>query len=116
LPGLVKFVRVRTNSFAFPNVAGALLGETWSFAQESFVVVVGGVQVGTAAAALPGKAIKPTPRAAAAARTSPTRLLLRMLRLLLVVRDYASGAALSSAPRAVPVPSIELENKEARPV
>src|ERR687887_260628 len=73
-----KFVRVRVNSFAIPNVSGALLGATTFLTQESFVVVVGGVQLGTAAPALPGKAIKPTPKAATDARTSPTRLLVRI--------------------------------------
>src|SRR5919204_1603462 len=84
LLGWSKLVRVRANSLALdvPKVPGALLGVTWSFAHESLPVVAGNVQLGTAAPALPGKAIKPTPKAAAAARTSPTRLV-RMLGLLL---------------------------------
>ena len=49
--------------------------------QESLPAVTGNVQVGTtggAAAALVGKAIKPTPRAPAEARSNAIRLLERM--------------------------------------
>src|SRR5687767_40022 len=52
---------------------------TRSVAQESLPAVAGNVQLGTdrgAAAALAGKAIRPTPRAAAEARSNAIRLLL----------------------------------------
>jgi hypothetical protein len=54
--------------------------------QESLPGVFGKTQAGTgggAAAALDGKAIKPTPRAAAEARSNPTRFLVRIHLLLL---------------------------------
>src|SRR3989442_15415049 len=73
LPGCPYFVRVRTNRVEFLNVPCGLLGVTRSFTQESLPLEATGVQLGTAAA-LPAKAIKPTPKAAAHARTNAARL------------------------------------------
>ena len=85
---------------------GALTAVVRIVPQESLPVVFGKVQLGTtggAAAALPGKAIKPTPRAAAEARSNPIRLLVRIH--LLLLRDDArwlSGSLPRTSPSRIP--------------
>ncbi len=73
-----------------PPIGGAT-AVVRTVAQESLPAVTGKVQVGTtggAAAALDGKAIKPTPRAPAEAKSSAIRLLERMMEFLLLRAAY----------------------------
>src|SRR6185295_24896 len=79
----VKIDRTRTPSLMFSSVEpiGGASAVVRSVPQESLPAPAGGVHVGTtggAAAELAGKAIKPTPRAAAEHKSSAMRLLVRM--------------------------------------